>query len=182
VSKNGKKWRKVGIFYIFLHHIPGNPGMITFIGEYTCKVDAKGRIMLPSAFKKQLPAGTEERFLIKPDVYETCLVMYPIQEWERLNRIIRRNTNPFNKEHERFLRLYNDGKAELVLDASGRLLIPKRLLDRIQAKKEVLLHGRDGKIDVWAPALYGKFKEGVTELESLTEKILGGDIKDLDEE
>jgi MraZ protein len=182
VSKNGEKWWKVGIFYIFLHHVPGNPGMITFIGEHTCKVDAKGRIMLPSAFKKQMPTGTEERFVIKPDVYENCLIMYPIQEWERLNRIIRRNTNPFNKEHERFLRLFNDGKAELVLDASSRLLVPKRLLDYAQAKKEVLLAGRDGKIDVWSPALYRKFKEGVTELESLTEKILGGDIKDLDEE
>ncbi len=156
--------------------------MITFIGEYTCKVDAKGRIMLPSAFKKQMPAGTEERFVIKPDVYEPCLIMYPIEEWERLNRIIRRNTNPFNKEHERFIRLYNDGKAELVLDASSRLLIPKRLMDHARATKEVLLEGRDGKIDVWAPDLYAKFKEGVSDLESLTEKILGGEIRYLDEE
>jgi MraZ protein len=182
VSKNGEKWWKVGNFYIFLHHIPGNPGMITFIGEHICKVDSKGRIMLPSAFKKQMPAGTEDRFVIKPDVYETCLIMYPIEEWERLNRIIRRNTNPFNKEHERFLRLFNDGKAELVLDASSRLLIPKRLLDYTKATEEVLLEGRDGKIDVWSPALYGKFKEGKSELESLTEKILGGEIRYLDEE
>ena len=147
--------------------------MITFIGEHICKVDSKGRIMLPSAFKKQMPAGVEERFVIKPDVYESCLVMYPIEEWERLNKIIRRNTNPFNKEHERFLRLFNDGKAELVLDANSRLLIPKRLLDYAKANEEVLLEGRDGKIDVWSPVLYGKFKEGKSELESLTEKILG---------
>lgn len=156
--------------------------MITFIGEHTCKVDSKGRIMLPSAFKKQMPAGTEERFVIKPDVYESCLILYPIEEWERLNRIIRRNTNPFSQEHELFNRLFHDGKAELVLDASGRLLIPKRLLDYAKAKKEVLLAGRDGKIDVWSPALYGKFKEGMSDLESLTEKILGGEIRYPDEE
>ena len=171
-----------GDFLIFLQRIPGNPGMITFIGEHTCKVDSKGRIMLPSAFKKQMPAGTEERFVIKPDIYETCLVMYPIQDWERLNRIIRRNTNPFNREHELFNRLFNEGKAELVLDASSRLLIPKRLLEHAQAKKEVLLAGREGKIDVWSPALYRKFKEGKSDLEALTEKILGGEINDLDEE
>ena len=53
--------------------------MITFIGEYTCKVDAKGRIMLPSAFKKQLPAAAQEKFVVKRDVFENCLVMYPIQ-------------------------------------------------------------------------------------------------------
>ena len=156
--------------------------MITFIGEYTCKVDAKGRIMLPSAFKKQMPAGTEERFVIKPDVYEPCLIMYPMEEWKRMNKIIRRNTNPFNKEHERFIRLYNDGKAELVLDASSRLLIPKRLLDHARARNEVLLEGRDGKIDVWSPGLYAKFREGVSDLEKLTEKILGGEIRYLDEE
>ena len=68
--------------------------MITFIGEYTCKVDAKGRIMLPSAFKKQLPATALEKFVAKRDVFEKCLVMYPIEEWERQNRIIRKNTNP----------------------------------------------------------------------------------------
>ncbi|MCK4852963.1 MAG: division/cell wall cluster transcriptional repressor MraZ [Bacteroidales bacterium] len=156
--------------------------MITFIGEYTCKVDVKGRIMLPSAFKKQLPAGSEEKFVIKPDVYESCLVMYPFEEWERLNRIIRRNTNPFNREHARFLRLFHDGKAEVVLDASNRLLIPKRLLEYAKAKKEVLLAGQDGKIEVWSPMLYGKFRENVTELESLAEKILGGTINDLGEE
>ena len=111
-----------GKISLFLQHVPGNPGMITFIGEYTCKVDPKGRIMLPSAFKKQMPAGTEDRFVIKPDIYETCLVMYPIREWERLNRIIRANTNPFNREHERFIRLFNDGKAELALDANNRQL------------------------------------------------------------
>ncbi len=182
MSKNVEKWWKVEIFYIFLHHVPGNPGMITFIGEYICKVDAKGRIMLPSAFKKQMPAGTEEKFVIKPDVYEACLLMYPIQEWERLNRIIRRNTNPFNREHERFVRLFNDGEAELALDANNRLLIPKRLLDHAKATKEILLKGRDGKIDVWSPENYVKFKEGISELESLTEKILGGDIRYLDEE
>jgi MraZ protein len=145
-------------------------------------VDAKGRIMLPTAFKRQLPAGAEDRFVIKPDVYEACLVMYPLQEWERLNRIIRANTNPFNKEHERFIRLYNDGKAELVLDASSRLLIPKRLLEYARANKEVLLEGRDGKIDIWSPERYQKFKEGISDLEMLTEKILGGEIRYLDEE
>ena len=156
--------------------------MITFIGEYTCKVDPKGRIMLPSAFKKQMPAGTEDRFVIKPDIYETCLVMYPIREWERLNRIIRANTNPFNREHERFIRLFNDGKAELALDANNRLLIPKRLLDHAGAKNEVLLEGREGKVDIWSPERYVKFKEGVADLETLAEKILGGDLRYLDEE
>jgi MraZ protein len=69
-----------------------------------------------------------------------------------------------------------------MLDASGRLLIPKRLLDFAGVKDEVLLAGRDGKIDVWSPAQYEKFDELLPDLGSLTKRILGGDIRLLDEE
>ena len=78
--------------------------MITFIGEYTCKVDAKGRIMLPSAFKKQMSGSNQEKFVIKKDIFENCLVLFPIDEWERQNRIIRKKINPYKKEHNLFLR------------------------------------------------------------------------------
>ena len=112
--------------------------MITFIGEYTCKVDTKGRIMFPSAFKKQLPPGSRDKFVVKRDIFETCLVLYPLQEWERQNRIIRSRTNPYNKEHNRFLRLFYHGTAELALDASNRILIPKRLIEFSSIQKEVM--------------------------------------------
>jgi MraZ protein len=171
-----------GVFLYIFTQCPGNPGMITFIGEYTCKVDAKGRIMLPSAFKKQLPAGSHEKFVVKPDVFEKCLVLYPIQEWERQNRIIRRNTNPYNKEHSRFLRMFYQGTAELVLDASNRILIPKRLMEFSGANNEVLLAGQFGKIEVWSPELYGKVSGDTADFASLAEKILGGAINDLEAE
>jgi MraZ protein len=156
--------------------------MITFIGEYTCKVDAKGRIMLPSAFKKQLPPTALEKFVVKRDVFEKCLVMYPISEWERQNRIIRKNTNPYNKEHSRFLRLFYQGTAELVLDSNSRFLIPKRLIDFAGIGKETILAGQYGKIEIWAENQYGKVNEEVPDFASLAEKILGGAINDLENE
>ena len=58
--------------------------------------------MLPSAFKKQMPATAQDKFVIKKDIYEKCLVLYPIDEWERQNQLIRQNINPYNKEHNRF--------------------------------------------------------------------------------
>ncbi len=156
--------------------------MITFIGEYTCRVDAKGRIMLPSAFKKQLPPGAEEKFVVKRDVFENCLVMYPIGEWERQNRIIRKNTNPYNKEHSRFLRMFYQGTAELILDSNSRFLVPKRLMDFAGIGKEAVLAGQYGKIEIWAEQQFGKVSEAVPDFASLAEKILGGAINDLENE
>ena len=156
--------------------------MITFIGEYTCKVDAKGRIMLPSSFKKQLPPITQEKFVAKRDIFEPCLVLYPIQEWERQNRIIRSNTNPYNKEHSRFLRMFYQGTAELVLDSNNRFLIPKRLMDFAKIGKEAILAGQYGKIEIWAAEQYGKVSEEAPDFASLAEKILGGATNDLESE
>ena len=156
--------------------------MITFIGEYTCRVDAKGRIMLPSAFKKQLPIGSEERFVMKRDIFESCLVLYPVQEWERQNRIIRSRTNPYNKEHSRFLRLFYQGTAEVILDASNRILIPKRLIEFSSIKKEAVLAGQHGRIEIWAGELYDKVSEEAADFASLAEKILGGAMNDLENE
>lgn len=171
-----------GNFCAIFTRLPGNAGMITFIGEYTCKVDAKGRIMLPSAFKKQLPATAIEKFVAKRDVFEKCLVMFPIEEWERQNRIIRKNTNPYNKEHSRFLRMFYQGTAELVLDSNSRFLLPKRLTDFAGIGKEVVLAGQYGKIEIWAEKQYGKAGEEVPDFASLAEKILGGAINDLENE
>ena len=156
--------------------------MITFIGEYTCKVDAKGRIMLPSAFKRQLPATTPDKFVVKRDVFEKCLVMYPIEEWERQNRIIRKNTNPFNQEHSRFLRMFYQGTAELILDSNSRFLIPKRLMDFAEIGKETVLAGQYGKIEIWAEKQYGKVSDEEPDFASLAEKILGGALNDLENE
>ena len=156
--------------------------MITFIGEYKYKVDSKGRIMLPSAFKKQLPSIPEEKFVVKRDVFEKCLVMYPISEWERQNRIIRKNTNPYNKEHSRFLRMFYQGTAELVLDSNNRFLIPKRLMDFAGIAKEVILAGQYGKIELWSEKQFGRVGDEVPDFASLAEKILGGAINDLENE
>ena len=64
-------------------------GMATFIGDYICKLDAKGRVLLPAALKRQMTEGIQDRFVIKKDIFENCLILFPIEEWERQNNIIR---------------------------------------------------------------------------------------------
>ena len=157
--------------------------MTIFIGDYTCKIDAKGRVMLSAAFKKQMPAAAQDKFVIKKDIYEKCLVLFPMDEWERQNQLIRQNINPYNKEHSQFLREFYKDTAEVELDANNRFLIPARLLSLadIDKEKEVVLAGQLGKIEVWAKDLYDKTSEGITNFGDLANKILGGNLNKLDE-
>ena len=152
--------------------------MATFIGEYTCKLDAKGRIMLPAAFKKQMASSGDEKFVVKKDIFAKCLVLYPMAEWEKQAALIRKNTNQYTREHGKFLRKFFMGMAELVLDSNNRLLIPKRLLEEVGAEKEVILAGQYGKIEIWSKELYNEVDLSDDDFANMAEKIL----KDLADE
>ncbi len=147
--------------------------MTTFIGDYPCKIDAKSRILLPVAFKKQMDSSAPERFVVKKDIYEKCLVLYPINEWEMKMKALRLKLNPYNKEHNRFLREYLKGMVEVSLDASNRILIPKRLLELVGIKKDVVLAGQNSKIEIWNSETYNQIGVNETEFEKLAEKLLG---------
>ena len=149
--------------------------MITFIGEYTCKLDDKGRVLLPSSFLKQMAndGGVQDRFIIKKDIFDPCLNLFPINEWERQNQILRKNTNPYNREHNKFLRGFFKGTAEVVLDGNNRLLIPKRLLDEIAAGKEIVMAGQLGQIGIWTRDAYDRIESNDENFAALAEKIMG---------
>jgi MraZ protein len=157
--------------------------MIIFIGDYTCKVDAKGRVLMPAAFKKQMPATAQEKFVIKKDIYEKCLVLYPMDEWERQNQLIQKNINPYNKEHNRFIREFFKDTAEVELDSNNRFLIPARLLSMVDIDKEndVILAGQLGKIEIWSKKLYDNTSAEIDDFGNLANKILGGNINNQNE-
>ncbi len=137
--------------------------------------------MLPSTFKRQMPAEARETFVVKKDIFEPCLVLYPLDEWERQNQIIRERINPYKKEHNRFLRNFYRGAAEMVLDGSNRVLIPRRLLDEVGIDKEVVLAGQDSKIELWPAGVYQGMEESEDEFASLAERIMGGGTGESDE-
>lgn len=145
--------------------------MANFIGDHPCKLDGKGRILFPAALKKQLGEGMD-RFVVKKDLFEKCLVLYTTDEWEQQNQIIRNQVNPFNQEHNRFLRGFHRGTAELLLDGSNRLLIPKRLLDEAGIGKDVVLAGQDSKIEVWDKERYDSMADNEQEFAQLAQKIM----------
>ncbi len=161
-----------GVF-LYIFTLSNHFAMASFIGDYKCKVDAKGRIVLPSAFKKQMPSAAHDRFVVKKDIFEKCLVLYPMDEWQRQNEIIRERINPYNKEHSMFLRGYFKGTAEVVLDGSNRLLIPRRLLEEAGVDGEAVLAGQDGKIEIWNSYQYDNVAGDADDFAGLAEKILG---------
>jgi MraZ protein len=147
--------------------------MYSFIGDYSCRIDPKGRVLLPSAFKKQMPADARESFVVKKDIYENCLILYTIDEWEKQNELLRQKLNPYNKEHSNFLRAYYKGSAEISLDSSNRLLLPKRLLDSVGIDKDITLSGQDKKIEIWAKEIYDSNDMKEEDFSNLANKILG---------
>lgn len=146
--------------------------MFTFIGDFECRTDAKGRIVFPSAFKKVL--GEDDlRLVVRKDLFESCLVIYPFAVWEEELTRIRQQVNPYNREHNRFLRNFFRGSAEIALDGNGRFLVPKRLMEQINAEREVILLGVDRYIEVWNKSTYLDGDLSGDELGNLAEKIMG---------
>ncbi len=147
--------------------------MITFIGDYPCKADSKGRILLPAAFKKQMGDKVIDRFVVKKSIFDKSLMMYPYEEWERQIAHLRQKINPYNRTHAEFLREFFKGTAEITLDNNNRLLIPKRLLDWAEIKTDVILAGQDDKIVIWDKQRYESQSLTDEAFASLAEKILG---------
>jgi MraZ protein len=151
--------------------------MATFIGDFVCKSDLKGRIVLPSLFKKAMNAMEENRFIVRKDLYEDCLMLSPYAEWEREMSEIRSKINMYNREQNKFYRQYFRGAAEVTFDANGRLLIPKRLMEKIGVPKEMVLVGMDNKIELWSKPVYDGDGMSEDELAIMGESILGGEDK-----
>ena len=125
--------------------------MVTFIGEYLSKLDDKGRLVFPAAFRAALPEGSDTRFVVKKDLFSPCLEMYTFGEWERQSSEVKSRLNFFNREHAAFWREYMRDRAVVEPDGKlGRISIPKKLLEAIGVTKEVVFSGNDYKIEIWA--------------------------------
>ncbi|HKL72343.1 MAG TPA: hypothetical protein VJ855_06775 [Marinilabiliaceae bacterium] len=147
--------------------------MVTFIGDFECKADAKGRIVLSAAFKKALAEG-EDRFVVRKDLFEECLVMYPYSYWEEELVKIRQRLNPYDREHKQFLRDFFRATAEVSLDSNGRFLIPKRLMEQVNAERDVVLIGVDRYIELWSKEAYLAMNDDPDQLANQAQSLLGG--------
>ncbi len=148
--------------------------MQTFIGDYPCKSDAKGRVLLPSPFRKLLAASSEDRFVMRKNLYEDCLDLFPSAEWNKQLATVRAQLNPFNRKHATFLREFYRGTAEIQMDSNGRILIPKKFFGDSKLSNGLTLVGQDGKIEIWETDKYNDSGMNQEEFNHLANDILGG--------
>ncbi|CAI8439142.1 MAG: Transcriptional regulator MraZ [Polaribacter sejongensis] len=153
--------------------------MINLIGTYECKADAKGRLMFSSAFKKQLSAVLQDGFVLKRAVFQPCLELYPIKEWdlmmEKINKL-----NRFKKKNNDFIRRFTAGVKKVELDATGRVLIPKDLFEFAGIKKQVVMSSSVNIIEIWDKQKYEKaIDDASDDFADLVEEVMGN--TDLDE-
>lgn len=150
--------------------------MVTFIGEYKAKVDDRGRIVFPAAFKATMGPGADLRFVVKASLFTGSLEMYSYAEWEVEAAAVKAKLNFFNSEHDRFWREYMRGTAIVEPDDKlGRILIPKALLEQagITSGTEVVFSGNNHKIEIWPKDHYEAQKLERNAFVALAEKILG---------
>lgn len=140
-------------------------------GEYECKLDAKGRLIIPAALKKQLPKAARDTFFINRG-FEKCCVLYPSNEWEIIAGEINKLSDFIKKERE-FKRYFLRGASQLEMDAQSRVLLPKSLLEYADAKNEVMLLAYGNKIELWSKAGYEKMlSEEPADFSALAEEVM----------
>lgn len=124
--------------------------MTIFIGSYTSKIDDRGRLVLPAALKSMMPVNGDMRFVIKKDLFQPCLQMFTVEEWEKQSEEVKSKLNFFNKDHANFWREYMRNRQIVEPDPRfGRILVARDLLDSIGAKREVVFSGNDFMIEIW---------------------------------
>jgi MraZ protein len=154
--------------------------LINLTGTYECKADAKGRLMISSAFKKQLAPVLQEGFVVKRAVFQPCLELYPMQEWNQMMSKINK-LNRFRKKNNDFIRRFTAGVKVVEMDASGRLLIPKDLCVFAGIEKNVVLSSAINIIEIWDKDKYEKAIDDATEdFADLAEEVMGN--MDMDDE
>ncbi len=146
--------------------------MTSLIGEYECKVDAKGRFMFPVQLRKQLEDVFEKGFVINRNLHQKCLVLYPIQEWNKLNKKLSK-LNRLIKANDVFVRKFTGGATSADADNTGRVLLPKALVEYADIKADIKVLGSNNVIEIWDKKLYEQFLSQDLNIEKLAEDVLG---------
>jgi len=146
--------------------------MSQLLGEFDCRLDPKGRLMVPSALKKQLSAGAEDKFVINRG-FEKCLVLFPMDEWKKESAKVNA-LNLYTKKNRDFVRYFYRGATELPMDNTNRVLIPKGLLDYAGIDKDLVLNAYANRIEVWSKEAYEKLMDSEpVDFSELAEEVMG---------
>lgn len=121
-----------------------------FLGNIEAKVDEKGRIFLPATFRKVLSASGETNLVMRKDIFQPCLALYPESVWNTMLDNLRSRLNRWNKNDQLLFRQFVADVELITLDSSGRFLIPKRYLKMADITQQVKFIGMDDSIEIWS--------------------------------
>ena len=145
-----------------------------FIGNIEAKIDAKGRAFLPAIFRKILLADSEEHIILRKDVFQPCLVLYPESVWNVRLDDLKSKLNPYVSGHQMIMRKFVADAEPIELDSNGRLLISKRKMEFAGIKSDVRFLAVDEKIEIWDKDSLEKLLDENDSLGADLESILGG--------
>ena len=144
--------------------------MTSFLGEYEVALDAKGRFLLPSGFRRQLAEETGGQFVIKRD-FESCLTIYPLDTWKAVSDKINK-LNDFKPAVREFKRLFLNGATVVELDSADRMLVPKQLQEYAGIKKDAVLAAQGNKLELWdKDTYYNYLRQIAVNMSRLAEEV-----------
>ncbi|MBB4034468.1 MraZ protein [Dysgonomonas hofstadii] len=123
--------------------------MLQFLGNIEAKIDAKARIFVPAAFRKILQSADQNTLILRKDIFQNCLVLYPLQVWEEEVAKLRSRLNRWDREQQALFRQFVVDAERLEMDTNGRILIPKRYCQMAGISSEVRFLGVDNTIEIW---------------------------------
>ena len=147
-----------------------------FLGNIEAKTDAKGRAFLPAVFRKVLQASGEENLVLRKDIFQDCLVLYPESVWNEQMDTLRQRLNRYNADHQRIFRQFVSEVEMLTLDGNGRFLIPKRYMQSAAIQQTVRFIGMGDTIEIWAAEKIEAAQMGGEEFGKALEDIMNATL------
>ena len=147
-----------------------------FLGNIEARADAKGRVFLPSTFRKMLETSGGETLVLRKDIFQSCLVLYPESVWNEQMDMMRRRLNRYNAQHQRIFRQFVSEVELVTLDGNGRFLIPKRYLQLSGIQQEIKFIGMGDTIEIWSNEKIKESQMGSEEFGQALESIMGQEV------
>ncbi|MEI7524678.1 MAG: hypothetical protein WCJ95_10140 [Mariniphaga sp.] len=148
--------------------------MVSFSNIYPVTLDGKGRVVLPSPFKKEMGDALEVTFVVEKDVYDKCLNIYPHATWLMKVEQLRRRLNPENPVHSQMLSRYYEEIVKLTMAENGRLNIPDLMLEYAGITKEAVFTGQGTRMRLWEPSRHQASRLSDDDYARLYKELLGG--------
>lgn len=149
-----------------------------FRGVAELNLDAKGRMTMPTRYRERLNERCAGRMIVTIDTDERCLLLYPLPEWENIERKLDALPS-FNAQARRVQRLLMGHATDTDMDNNGRLLLPPPLRQYAGLDKHVVLIGQGKKFELWDAAVWNERRDDWLAEETVGDEPLPAELQSL---